>query len=92
MARGIVATGGGAVFGGRAGLGMTPATSSLPGGGPGVVNTGIGIMDLDPAEELDAVDLELPVAEDGTEARNWVDAVKVRQPWQSFCLESLLIA
>lgn len=92
VARGIVATGGGAVFGGRAGLGMTPATSSLPGGGPGVVNTGIGIMDLDPAEELDAVDLELPVAEDGTEVRNWVDAVKVRQPWQSFCLENLLIA
>ena len=65
VARGLAATGGGAVFGGRVGLGM------LPGGTSG------GVMDLDPAEELDAEDLELPLADDGREAREWTEALRV---------------
>ncbi|KAK8858653.1 hypothetical protein IAR55_002882 [Kwoniella newhampshirensis] len=66
VARGLVASGGGAMFGGRAGLGMTPAAG--------------GTMDLDPVEELDAQDLELPVAEDGTEVRVWTGALRTEFP------------
>jgi len=65
VARGLVASGGGAMFGGRAGLGITPAA-----GGTG--------MDLDPVEELDAHALELPVAQDGLEIRVWTEALRVR--------------
>lgn len=36
-----------------------------------------GLMDLDPVEELDAEDLELPVGEDGTEVRDRTKAIKV---------------
>jgi MATE family multidrug resistance protein len=63
--RGLAATGGGAVFGsGRVGMGMTPSAS--PGG-----------MEVDPAEELDAEDLELPMTDDGHEARQWAEALRV---------------
>lgn len=67
VARGLLATGAGAVFGGRSGMGMTPAG-----------NTGGTIgMEVDPAEELDAEDLELPIAEDGKEGRVWTEAIRV---------------
>lgn len=36
-----------------------------------------GLMELDPVEELDAEDLELPVEEDGKEARDRTSAIKV---------------
>lgn len=67
VARGLLATGAGAVFGGRAGMGMTPA---------GTAN-GAATMELDPAEELDAEDLELPIADDGREGREWTEAIRV---------------
>nr|ODN99804.1 MATE family multidrug resistance protein [Cryptococcus depauperatus CBS 7855] len=33
-------------------------------------------IDFDPVEELDAVDLELPLTDDGTEARDWPKALR----------------
>ncbi|OXG27238.1 MATE family multidrug resistance protein [Cryptococcus neoformans Ze90-1] len=39
-----------------------------------------GLMDLDPVEELDAEDLELPVGEDGTEVRDRTKAFKAELP------------
>jgi MATE family multidrug resistance protein len=66
VARGMVANGGGAMFGVRAGLGITPA----PGGGAGCI-------EYDPVEELCAQDLELPVAQDGLEVRVWTEALRV---------------
>ena len=65
VARGLVASGGGAMFGGRAGLGIST-----------VGNRGVG-MDFDPVDELDAQDLELPVADDGMEVRVWTEALRV---------------
>ena len=62
VTRGITATGGGAAFGARSGMGMTTA--------------GVG-MDVDPAEELCAEDLELPMTGDGLEARQWSEALRV---------------
>ena len=67
---------------GRSGLGMTPSTA-----GPGPAGSasggfgGLG-LDFDPAEELDAADLQLPVTEDGKELRVWQQALKV-----SLCAE-----
>ncbi|WWC62677.1 uncharacterized protein I303_105274 [Kwoniella dejecticola CBS 10117] len=69
VARGLVQSAGGAMFGGRAGLGMTPGTQG-----------GVGPMDLDPVEELDAVDLELPVDEEGVEVRVWQEALRAELP------------
>ena len=66
VGRGLAVTGGVAMFGGRAGLGMTP---NQPGAS--------GFIDVDPADELNAVDLELPVAEDGKEVRVWSEALRV---------------
>ena len=65
VARGLAAGGGGAMFGGRTGLGMIPAN--------GVTAS----MDFDPVEELDAGDLEVPVAQDGLEVREWSEALRV---------------
>ena len=65
VARGLAAGGGGAMFGGRAGLGIIPAA--------GVSAN----MDFDPVEELDAGDLEVPVAHDGLEVREWSEALRV---------------
>ncbi|KIR57117.1 MATE family multidrug resistance protein [Cryptococcus gattii Ru294] len=39
-----------------------------------------GLMELDPVEELDAEDLELPVEEDGKEARDRTSAIKAELP------------
>jgi len=66
VTRGITSTGGGAAFGARSGMGMTTA--------------GAG-MDIDPAEELCAEDLELPMTGDGLEARQWTEALKVSIPF-----------
>ena len=68
VVRGLVASGGGAMFGGKVGLGISPASGRETGGG----------MDYDPVEELDARDLELPVAQDGLEVRVWTEALRVR--------------
>ena len=69
--RGLAATGGGAVFGsGRVGMGMTPGANAAG-------------MEVDPAEELDAEDLELPLTGDGHEAREWTDALRVRRRGES---------
>ncbi|WWC88469.1 uncharacterized protein L201_003380 [Kwoniella dendrophila CBS 6074] len=70
VARGLVQSAGGAMFGGKAGLGgLTPGH-----------NGGVGPMDLDPVEELDAVDLELPVNEEGVEVRVWTEALRAELP------------
>ncbi|OCF54823.1 MATE family multidrug resistance protein [Kwoniella mangroviensis CBS 10435] len=69
VTRGLVQSAGGAMFGGRAGLGLTPGTGA-----------GAGPMDLDPVEELDAVDLELPVDEQGVEVRVWSEALRAELP------------
>ena len=81
VARGLVATGGGAVFGGRSGMGMTPGGASGPG----------AVMDLDPAEELDAEDLELPIADDGLEARDWTEAMRVSRSLGLFSSKATLM-
>ncbi|WVW84771.1 hypothetical protein I302_106806 [Kwoniella bestiolae CBS 10118] len=69
VTRGLVQSAGGAMFGGRAGLGLTPGTGA-----------GAGPMDLDPVEELDAVDLELPVDAEGVEIRVWSEALRAELP------------
>lgn len=68
VTRGLIQTGGGAVFGGRAGMGMTPAGGAAGGG---------GTMDVDPAEQLGAEKLELLLTEQGKEARRWCEALRV---------------
>ncbi|ORX37338.1 mate-domain-containing protein [Kockovaella imperatae] len=80
VVRGLLGSGGGAMLG-RSGFGLTP---SAPGPGPaqsvnGGNMGGLG-LDFDPAEELDAEDLQLPVTEDGKEARVWTEALKVEIP------------
>jgi hypothetical protein len=56
------------MFGGAAtGLGMTPAA------GPVAAN----ILDLDPAEELDAQDLQVKTYNQGLEIREWSQALRV---------------
>ena len=80
VTRGIVASGGGTAFGARSAMGMTTA--------------GVG-MDVDPAEELCAEDLELPMTGDGLEAREWSEAFKVSWSRSLTChaeLRSKLIA
>lgn len=68
VARGLVATGAAGMFGGAAtGLGMTPAA------GPVAAN----ILDLDPAEELDAQDLQVKKDNQGLEIREWSQALRV---------------
>ncbi|WWC70853.1 uncharacterized protein I206_104805 [Kwoniella pini CBS 10737] len=69
VVRGLVQSAGGAMFGGRSGLGMNTG-----------IQGGAGPMDLDPVEELDAVDLELPVNEEGVEIRIWQDALRAELP------------
>ena len=65
--RGLLSSGGGTILG-RNGLdGQTR-------------EGGLG-LDFDPVEELDAQDLQLPVAEDGKEIRVWTEALKVSQTW-----------
>ncbi|WRT67868.1 uncharacterized protein IL334_004842 [Kwoniella shivajii] len=70
VARGLVQSAGGAMFGGRAGLGMTPSQAGTNG----------GPMELDPVEELDAQDLELPVDQQGVEVRVWSEALRAELP------------
>ncbi|KAK4685500.1 multidrug resistance protein, MATE family, partial [Tremellales sp. Uapishka_1] len=60
LVRGLSVTGGGALFG-----------AGRPGRGQGNA-----VMDLDPAQELDAEDLELPLGNDGREVRIWHEALK----------------
>ncbi|WVR06419.1 hypothetical protein IAU60_003450 [Kwoniella sp. DSM 27419] len=67
VARGLVASAGGAMFGAHAG----------GAGGPGVA---LGNMDYDPVEELDAQDLELPVDQSGQEVRVWTEAMRAEMP------------
>ncbi|WVQ80696.1 hypothetical protein IAT38_002801 [Cryptococcus sp. DSM 104549] len=67
VVRGLMASGGGAIFGARGAV------------GGGAQGEGV-VMDLDPVDELDAVDLELPVAEDGTEVREWRGALRAEFP------------
>ncbi|ODO05207.1 MATE family multidrug resistance protein [Cryptococcus wingfieldii CBS 7118] len=62
LARGLLATGGHAVFAGSGRVGE------------------LTTMDLDPVTELDAVDLEVPVDEDGKEVREWQAAIKAEFP------------
>ncbi|WVF68910.1 hypothetical protein IAT40_003683 [Kwoniella sp. CBS 6097] len=69
VARGLVANAGGAMFGAHSGAGLVPG----PGGG-------VGPMELDPVEELDAQDLQLPVNEDGVEIRDWTEAMRAELP------------
>lgn len=63
VARGLAASGGGVMFGGRSGLGMAP--------GEGLEGL------LDPAEELGPQDLELPTDLEGREVRHWAEALRV---------------
>ncbi|OCF45939.1 MATE family multidrug resistance protein [Kwoniella heveanensis CBS 569] len=69
VARGLVANAGGAMFGAHSGAGLVPG----PGGG-------VGPMELDPVEELDAHDLELPVDQEGVEVRVWTEAMRAELP------------
>jgi MATE family multidrug resistance protein len=68
VVRGLLATGGGAAFGARVGMGANAA-------GP----AGSTQLEVDPAEELCAEDLELPIADDGSEGRDWTEAFRVGQ-------------
>lgn len=61
VARGLVRSGGGTMFGGKAGMGEAGAQ-----------------MELDPADELDAEDLEIAMGQDGKEVRQWSEALRVR--------------
>ena len=69
VARRLVAGGGEAIFAGRAGLGILSTTEP-----------GVGGMDVDPVVELNAQDLELPVAKDGLEVRVWTEALRACIP------------
>ncbi|WVQ96425.1 hypothetical protein IAU59_003530 [Kwoniella sp. CBS 9459] len=69
VARGLVANAGGAMFGAHSGAGLVPG----PGGG-------VGPMELDPVEELDAQDLQLPVDQEGVEVRVWTEAMRAELP------------
>lgn len=67
VARGLVASGGGAMMG-----------TGLSGhGGAGGMTLGGG-MEFDPAQELTHEDLEVPVDDTGMEVRLWADALRVR--------------
>lgn len=68
VARGMVVTGGGAMFGAHTGMGMTPASG--PGGE-------LGLMEEDPAEVLGPEELELPTNDEGLEVRQWPEALRV---------------
>lgn len=68
MARGLAATGGGAMFGRQAGLGMTPSSAG---------GAELGLMEDDPAELLGPEELELPTNEEGIEVRQWPEALRV---------------
>lgn len=76
VVRGLIGSGGGVMLG-RAGLGMTPSTAGPGPSGPTSGGYGGLGLDFDPVEELDAADLQLPVAEDGKEVRVWSEALKV---------------
>lgn len=65
LARGLAASGGGAMMG----TGMAAHGSAAHGPGMG--------MDLDPAEELTCEDLEVPLDDSGKEVRLWADALRV---------------
>ena len=71
------------MFGGRAGLGMTPAA------GMGVPGQELGVMDLDPVEVLGPEELELPTTEQGLEARLWTEALRVSNFWPVSQLSTL---
>ena len=65
VVRGLVASGGGAMFGAtKGGVGM-PSSANF--------------MEVDPAEELNAEDLELPTGGDGREVHVWSEALRVRR-------------
>lgn len=67
VARGLVATGAAGMFGGATGLGMTPAAGPVAS----------AVLDMDPAEELDAEDLQVPTDDQGLEIREWSQALRV---------------
>lgn len=70
VARGLVGTGGEGMLGMRGGNGM------IPGNSQGGVVLGMGV---DPAEELMAEDLEVPLDKDGMEIREWPEALRVSE-------------